>query len=224
MTPPTTLRTNSDGTIPMGPLQTISPAERTRALSLGTLHDRRTPSFLPPQPTLSGVTSGTAGRAPSHSSRPAGRASSDGSAPHPVSGGLVMSTSVHSGRGPQVALVESHREGPALPHGPARGPTTPRARVETLLGRAHDHYNAGTIDSRLSSSDSLTRAHTEFDASRRDLHAAWQVIRSHPSLARDPELMSEYRSLRSQLTRASTELESREVSADLARSLADPIV
>jgi hypothetical protein len=43
-------------------------------------------------------------------------------------------------------------------------------------------------------------------------------------LARDGALMEEFRGLRSQVTRASDEMEHRDLVADLDRSLASPVV
>jgi hypothetical protein len=74
MAPQSPIRTSTEAPIPMGPLHIMSPAVSERAAHAGALHERPGPSFIPPEASLGGVASGLGGRAPSHTSRPSGRA------------------------------------------------------------------------------------------------------------------------------------------------------
>jgi hypothetical protein len=177
--------TNPDGTIPVGPLEIMTPQRRREALAAAPLHDRR--SAGAPELALAGHHErfGALTAARGTSTHTAGRSHSDSRSGHAVpSPGLEMRGafvreygSAGSSRTWQPTYVAASRGASGVLPSPTTGHRsriTVAQRIESSLAEARRHLSNARLDASLGAD---SRANAELTAAEREFTHASRLAR-----------------------------------------------
>src|SRR5262245_4367228 len=205
MTPPRfTSRTNPDGTIPVGPLEIMTPERRREALAAAPLHDRR--PHGPPALALAGHHESygrlTAARGtPTHT---AGQTQPSSRSGHRIVGpALEMRGEIVRSYGPtgstrtwQPTYVATRgASGVFPPMGEHTRRMTVAQRIESSLAEARRHLANARLDASLGAN---SRANQELTAAEREFTRASRLARGARGLSQ--QTRAEIRAVQTELT------------------------